>query len=80
VTIVDVPRVLDTRGKPYRRMLQLDPCAYGDHAGGTVDHITAKSSLRQPEGTRNLTGSCESCNSDKGALSLLLYLLDRLDG
>jgi 5-methylcytosine-specific restriction endonuclease McrA len=80
VTIVDVPRVLDTRGTTYRRVLRADRCAYGDHAGGTVDHITPRSSLRQPEGARNLTGACEACNSDKGALSLLLYLLDRLDG
>ena len=77
MTIVDVPRVLDTRGQPYRQMLRLDPCAYGPHPGGTVDHIDAKSTLRQPQGVRNLTGACPECNTGKGAASLLLWLLER---
>jgi hypothetical protein len=79
MTIVDVPRLLDTRGTEFRRVLRADVCSYGPHAGGTVDHISPRASLRQPQGVRNLTGSCRADNEAKGTTSLLIYLLTRLE-
>lgn len=57
-------------------VLAEDPCAYCGAVGGTIDHIQPVSRGGANSET-NFTGACSSCNSAKGNLSLLGFLLRR---
>lgn len=62
----------------YVEVLRSDVCAYCGGNAGHVDHIvpTAKGGDSTPA---NLTAACGPCNRQKNAMSLLAYLLYRLD-
>jgi 5-methylcytosine-specific restriction endonuclease McrA len=60
--------------------LRRDPCSYCGNAGGTIDHIVPRRGGPKKSGpVSNLAGSCPSCNVDKGSISLLFYLLERVN-
>lgn len=58
-------------------VLRGDPCAYCSAPSVALDHIHPRI-LGGPNGPENLTGACKSCNSRKGGMSLLLFLLARV--
>jgi hypothetical protein len=79
ISLVEVPRELGMRHVEWRHQLRQDPCSYcSAPAGGTVDHIQPRSRGGRDQGPRNVTGSCASCNKQKGATSVLLFLLERV--
>lgn len=51
-----------------------DPCSYCGGEGGTLDHIDPLV-FGGPHDPTNFTSACHSCNSQKGAKSLLSFLL-----
>lgn len=65
----------DFRG--YGRVLRADPCAFCGETAGTLDHIRSQSAENGPTHWTNLTGACPACNLDKGADTLLGFLLRR---
>ncbi len=76
---------IDGSGQPYRdgwtTILRADPCVYcGTYfqgiTGATVDHITPKSAGGTDHWI-NLSGACKTCNSQKGSMSLLMFLVQR---
>lgn len=70
-------RGLAGSGSGYFGVLLADPCVYcGDRRGLTVDHIDPSSSGGADEWA-NLVGACQECNSQKGKMRLLRYLLAR---
>lgn len=58
----------------YEKIIKLDICSYCDNQAATSDHIVALHNKGEGDWT-NLTGACQSCNSKKGTLSLLEFLL-----
>lgn len=60
----------------YMGELRRDRCPYCGGPGGTVDHVVSVKD--GGDNTRfNMTGSCQSCNSSKGAKPLLQWLVGR---
>ena len=56
--------------------LRLDPCAHCGGPGGTIDHIVP--AARSGDSTSDtLTGSCDACNTAKGAWALPPFMLPR---
>jgi hypothetical protein len=73
------PAYLGIDRKTFMRILRREPCSYcSRRLSGTVDHVVPRS-----QGARSraddLTAACPLCNSEKGVLSLLLFLLARRD-
>lgn len=60
----------------YAEFVRQDPCCYCGSRGGEADHVQplANGGAHDPE---NLTGACKSCNSSKGDMALLTFLLYR---
>jgi 5-methylcytosine-specific restriction endonuclease McrA len=73
---LNVPRRASREYVVYRRIVQKDPCSYCAGSGGTKDHIVPRAA-GGPDHEANLTGSCRSCNSEKGSLDLLGFLFER---
>lgn len=68
----------ESHSAAWRRILREDACAYCGKPGGTVDHIVPRSvGGEHVHAWTNLVGACSRCNSSKGSLSLLDYLLLR---
>ena len=67
------------RRERWWKVLRRDPCAYcGERhkrRDMTVDHIVPKA--KGGGHWENVTGACRPCNSDKGPMSLLDFLLYR---
>jgi 5-methylcytosine-specific restriction endonuclease McrA len=55
-------------------ILSADPCSYCGGAAETLDHIQPVAAAGD-NAWPNLTGACRSCNSSKGADSMLMFLL-----
>jgi 5-methylcytosine-specific restriction endonuclease McrA len=66
-------RALD---RSFQRVLALDPCAYCGAPAAVLDHVTARLFDGCDDWT-NRAAACRSCNSSKGALTLLGFLLRR---
>lgn len=58
----------------YRNSLRHDPCAYCGGCGGAIDHIDPKS-MGGARTFDNESGTCSLCNSRKGQLKPLQFLL-----
>ncbi len=65
---------MDEADTAYERALRADPCAYCGGPSATLDHVVPRHA-RGDDSLGNLAAVCASCNSSKGAMSLLDFLL-----
>jgi hypothetical protein len=92
MTLIEIPEQLAgglmRLGEPFarwwRRVLRKDPCSWcGKPASKqgvcTLEHIEPRSHGGADDVT-NLVEACPPCNSQRGAETLLFFLLARLDG
>lgn len=66
-------RGCDTQTREYTLLLLNDPCSYCGRESSAIDHIIPISE-GGPNDWDNMTVACTSCNSSKGAKTLLHFL------
>lgn len=66
----------DAEALAYCELVKNDPCVYCGEPSSEIDHIVPVSVSRSSDWT-NLAPACDSCNSSKGAKSLLDFLAYR---
>jgi 5-methylcytosine-specific restriction endonuclease McrA len=60
----------------YAPALRRDPCSYCGEPSKTIDHIVPRRDGGE-HGWENLAAACALCNSQKGPMSLLRFMLAR---
>src|SRR3990167_8570091 len=64
----------------WRHIVSRDPCVYCNSSSNTVEHVHPaflRSGDRRRYYDEHIVGACQSCNADKGGMSVLLYLVLR---